>query len=133
VCKIRYFTDADRTQILDTEFIKDLYTNEKTMKPTTRAAIEAQIDTLRSEVAAIKKQGSYYLDAWISNSKPSGKKQSYPRVQSRIRQFGGKKVRHIRQNESVATFAARCYRGQRIGKLQKAIDRLEEKLMADER
>lgn len=98
------------------------------MKPSTRKAIEAEIDSLYSTIAALKRKGPYYLEAWIAGSKPGGKNKSYPRVQSRIPQFGGKKVRHIRQSESVAEFAAMCDRGQQIGKRQKAIDRLEKRL-----
>ena len=101
------------------------------MKPSTRAAIEANLEALYDQITALKAQGKYYLEAWISGSKPSGKTKSYPRVQSRLRQFGGKKVRHIRQNESVAEFAAMCDRGQKIGKLQKEVDRLQKRLNAD--
>jgi hypothetical protein len=98
------------------------------MREQTRSAIEAEITTLQAEIETLKSQGEYYLEAWVSGSKPSGKNKSYPRVQSRIAQFGGAKVRHIRQDESVPMFQAMCDRGQQIGKAMKAIDRLQKRL-----
>jgi hypothetical protein len=98
------------------------------MRDQTRSAIEAEISTLQAEIEKLKSEGEYFLESWISGSKPSGKNKSYPRVQSRLSQFGGAKVRHIRQDESVPMFQAMCDRGQQIGKLQKAIDRLQKRL-----
>jgi hypothetical protein len=98
------------------------------MREQTRSAIEAEILRLRAAIEKLKSEGEYYLEAWVSDSKPSGKNKSYPRVQSRIAQFGGKKVRHIRQDESIAIFQAMCDCGQKIGKFQKAIDRLQKRL-----
>lgn len=92
--------------------------------------IETEILRLQAEIEKLKSDGDYYLEAWVSDSKPSGKNKSYPRVQSRIAQFGGKKVRHIRQDEPVAMFQAMCDRGQKICKAMKAIDRLQKRLNA---
>jgi hypothetical protein len=100
------------------------------MREQTRSTFEAEITILQAEIETLKSQGEYYLESWVSDSKPSGKNRSYPRVQSRISQFGGKKVRHIRQNESVPMFQAMCDRGQKIGKALKVIDRLQKLLEA---
>lgn len=98
------------------------------MRELTRVAIETEILSLQAAIEKLKSEGEYYLEAWVSDSKPSGKNKSYPRVQSRIAQFGGKKVRHIRQDESIAMFEAMCDCGQKLGKLQKAVDRLLKRL-----
>lgn len=97
------------------------------MRQQTRIAIESELTSLQAGIEELKLT-EYYLEAWVSDSKPTGKNKSYPRVQSRISQFGGKKIRHIKQNESVQMFQAMCDRGQKIGKLQKSIDRLLKRL-----
>ena len=98
------------------------------MREQTRTTIETEILRLQAAIEKLKSEGEYYLEAWVSDSKPSGKNKSYPRVQSRLSQFGGKKVRHIRQDESIAMFQAMCDCGQKIGKSQKTIDRLLKRL-----
>jgi hypothetical protein len=89
------------------------------MRDTTRARVETELSATEAQIKAIEAEGDYLLQSWVGGSKPSGKKKSYPRVQSRLPQFEGKKVRHICQGESVAEWEARCDRGQRIGKLIK--------------
>ncbi len=98
------------------------------MRDATRQRIEADLVQIESRISAIKAQGDYWLQAWISDSQPSGKKQAYPRVQSRLPQFGGKKVRHIRLGESVDEFQLMCDRGQRIGKLMKQREQIMARL-----
>ena len=98
------------------------------MREQTRMTIETEVTRLQAEIEKLKSEGDYYLEAWVSDSKPSGKNKSYLRVQSRVSQFGGKKIRHIRQDESIAMFQAMCDRGQKIGKTEKAIARLQKRL-----
>ncbi|MBF2078906.1 MAG: hypothetical protein IGR76_10410 [Synechococcales cyanobacterium T60_A2020_003] len=100
------------------------------MRDTTRERLQAELAELEAEISSIEGQGDYYLSAWVSKCKPSGKAQAYPRVQSRIAQFKGKKVLHIKQSESIVVYQERCDRGQRIGRLQKRAERIEAKLNA---
>ena len=95
------------------------------MRTTTRQRIESELVQIETQISAIESEGNYLLQAWICEVKPSGKKESYPRIQSRLPQFGGKKVRHIRKDESVADWLDACDRGQRIGKLMKQRDKLK--------
>jgi hypothetical protein len=89
------------------------------MRPATRQRIEAELTQIEAQIKQIESEGDYLLQAWVGDSQPSGKRKAYPRVQSRLPQFGGKKVRHIRIGESIAAFEAMCDRGQQIGKLSK--------------
>ncbi|MBE9033311.1 hypothetical protein IQ266_26615 [filamentous cyanobacterium LEGE 11480] len=98
------------------------------MRDSTRSRLETELAELEAAISRIEAQGDYYLQAWVSGSKPSGKAQSYPRVQSRIAQFDGKKVRHIKKSESIDEYQGRCARGQQLGKLQKQADRISTKL-----
>jgi hypothetical protein len=98
------------------------------MRETTRARIETDLSELAVQIGVIKAEGDYLLQSWVGGSKPSGKRKSYPRVQSRLPQFGGKKVRHICQGESVAEWEAKCDRGQRIGKLIKQREQMMARL-----
>ncbi|MBE9031809.1 hypothetical protein IQ266_18910 [filamentous cyanobacterium LEGE 11480] len=98
------------------------------MRDSTRDRLQTELAELEAAISSIEAQGTFYLQAWVSDSQPSGRAQSYPRVQSRIAQFDGKKIRHIRQGENVAEFVAACDRGQRIGKLRKRADRIAAKL-----
>ena len=98
----------------------------KMMREKTRTELETDLTRIQAEIDELKSLGDYYLQSWVSKSIPQGKNIAYPRVQSRLRQFDGKRVRHIRKNESIAYFEACCDRGQKIGKLQRAIDRLNE-------
>ncbi|NJM47508.1 MAG: hypothetical protein HC860_16205 [Alkalinema sp. RU_4_3] len=98
------------------------------MRESTRQQIQAELNQLEAQIKAIEAEGDYFLQAWVSSSKPSERKQTYPRVQSRLPQFGGKKVRHIRQDESVADWVAMCDRGQKIGRLVKRREQLAARL-----
>ena len=98
------------------------------MRPSTEAKLEIQIAQLEMQITELRSEGDCLLQAWVSSAKPSGKAKSYPRVQSRLPQFGGKKVRHIGVGESIADWEAKCDRGQRLGKLIKQRDRLVQRL-----
>ncbi|MBE9033015.1 hypothetical protein IQ266_25085 [filamentous cyanobacterium LEGE 11480] len=98
------------------------------MREATRERLRSELAEVESQISMLEGQGEYYLAAWISFSKPSGKSQAYPRVQSRFAQFRGKKVLHIRRSEAIADYQERCDRGQRIGKLRKQAARLAVKL-----
>jgi predicted homoserine dehydrogenase-like protein len=95
------------------------------MRTTTRQRIESELVQIENQIKAIESEGNYLLQAWICEVKPSGKKQAYARIQSRLPQFGGKKTRHIRKGESVADWLDACDRGQRIGKLRKQQEKLK--------
>jgi hypothetical protein len=101
------------------------------MRPATEAKLQIQIGQIEMQITELRSEGDCLLQAWVSKATPSGKMQSYPRVQSRLPQFGGKKVRHIRQGECVADWVDACDRGQRLGKLIKSRDRLVERLQSD--
>ena len=93
-----------------------------------RADTAIELAQLEAEIRALQAAGEYYRQAWVSTVKPSGKAQAYPRIQSRLPQFGGKKVRHIRKGEDLSAIAAACARGQKIGQLEKRAARLRAKL-----
>ena len=100
----------------------------KIMRDKTRTELETDLVRIQTAIDELKASGDYYLQSWVSTAIPQGKKIAYPRVQSRLRQFDGKRVRHIRKEESIAYFQACCDRGQKIGQLQRAIDRLNKRL-----
>jgi hypothetical protein len=98
------------------------------MRDSTRTQLETGLSQIEAQIRSIEAQGDYFLQSWVGGSKPSGKNKSYPRVQSRLPQFGGKKVRHICQGESVADWVEKCDRGQRIGKLIKRREQMMARL-----
>jgi hypothetical protein len=101
------------------------------MRLATEAKLQIQIGQIEMQITELRSEGDCLLQSWICEVKPSGKMQSYPRVQSRLPQFGGKKVRHIGRGECVADWANACDRGQRLGKLIKLRDRLAARLQCD--
>jgi hypothetical protein len=74
-------------------------------------------EELQAELAGLLKQ-PYLMDCWISYVAPAGRSVAYPRVQSRRKQFRGKKVMHLGRNKKVSDYQARIDRGRRIKTIQ---------------
>jgi hypothetical protein len=74
-------------------------------------------EELLAELGELLKQ-PYLLDCWICYVAPAGRDVAYPRIQSRLKQFKGKRVMHLGRYKSVADYQARIDRGRRIKKIQ---------------
>lgn len=77
-------------------------------------------EALLAELGDLLKQ-PYLMDCWICYVAPAGRDVAYPRIQSRRKQFKGKKVKHLGRYKSVEDYQAQIDRGRRIKQIQKQL------------